>query len=384
MSATLSVATCVFIALQVYHYLAYPLVLAALAAFERRRPTHEMRTPTVSLVTAAYNEQDVIRDKVENSLALDYQQLEVIVVSDGSTDRTDAILDSYVSRGVRFARLPLRSGKAAALSLASELATGDVLVISDANAAVDRDAIRSLVRAFDDPRIGCVCGNLGVASSTAAASLSRSEGVYWRYEAFLRQGESRLGANVASTGALLGIRRCIFPPLPAGTINDDLYLVLHVLRGGYRSVFAPEARAWRKPSQSAADDAKRRRRIVDGRSEQLLRLGSWPWRSPAAVFTLFSHKFLRLLMPHLMLGALLANVALLLWPPVAPAMQATLAAQLLFYALAAAGYVADRNGWRWRIPALAFYLFAGHAAAFGTFWRRFRGRSTVLWERVAR
>ena len=88
------------------------------------------------------------------------------------------------------------------------------------------------------------------------------------------------------------------------------------------------------------------------------------------MFTLFSHKFLRLLMPQLMLGALLANVALLLWPPVASAMQATLAAQLLFYALAAAGYVADRNGWRWRIPALAFYLFAGHAAAFGTFWRR--------------
>ena len=213
MSAMLSAATCVFIALQVYHYLVYPLILAAVAAFERRRPPHAVRTPTVSLVTAAHNEQDVIRDKVENSLALDYPQLEIIFVSDGSTDRTDAILNSYVSHGVHFARLPLRSGKAAALSLASELATGDVLVVSDANAAVDRDAIKSLVRAFDDPRVGCVCGNLGVASLAAAASLGQSEGVYWRYEAFLRRGKAALGPTShrqarCSQSAAASSRRC--------------------------------------------------------------------------------------------------------------------------------------------------------------------------------
>lgn len=384
MSTVLSAATCVLLALQAYHYFAYPLVLTALAVFERRRPKHEVHPPTVSLVTAAYNEQDVIRDKVENILALDYPQLEVIVVSDGSTDRTDAIVNSYVSRGIRFARLPSRSGKAVALNLASELASGDVLVVSDANAVVDRGAIRALVRSFSDPRVGCVCGNLGVTSSAVTASLGQSESIYWRYEALLRRGESRVGANVASTGALFAIRRCIFPRLGAGTINDDLYLVLHTLRAGYRSVYEPEAYVWRRPSRSIADDAKRRSRIVDGRSQQLLRLRAWPWNSPAAVFTLFSHKFLRLLMPHFMLGAFVANIALLLWPPVSPAMQATLAVQVLFYALAALGYVAERNGWRWRIPALAFYVVAGHAAGFGTFWRRFRGRSTVLWERVAR
>src|SRR5690349_15597116 len=133
MRAILSAATCAFIALQVYHYFIYPIILSALATLASKRTPRDALTPTVSLLTAAYNERDVIKGKLENSLALDYPGLEIIVVSDGSTDGTDAAVESYAPRGVRLARLTARSGKAAALNLASGMASGEVLVISDAN-----------------------------------------------------------------------------------------------------------------------------------------------------------------------------------------------------------------------------------------------------------
>jgi biofilm PGA synthesis N-glycosyltransferase PgaC len=380
----LTFATCGFIGAQLYHYFGYPLFLLLVSGLLGSRVRSSEFVPAVTLVTAAYNEADIIARKLDNSLALHYPRLEVIVASDGSTDATLNIVKSYAARGVRALSLPVRSGKAAAINLAAGHAVGDLLIISDANAVLERDAVCKLVRAFADPKVGCVCGEIGVSSDAAAGLIARSEGIYWRYEAMIRRGESRLGANVGTTGALLAIRRSLFSAIPEGTINDDLFLALHVLRRGYASIFEPAAKAWRMPSQSRSDETRRRRRIVDGRLQQLWDPGSWPWRSPIAVFTLFSHKCLRLLLPYCMIGALVANSAAYLLPPVPLVLHLTFAGQLTFYALAAIGYWAEPVAQRLRLPALAYYIVAGNAAALGAPWRLARGRSTALWEKAAR
>jgi biofilm PGA synthesis N-glycosyltransferase PgaC len=380
----LTVATCGFIGVQLYHYICYPLLLLSISRLAGRRACRDDCTPTVTLVTAAHNEADIIARKLDNSLALDYPLLQIIVVSDGSTDDTGQIINNYAARGVRAILLPVRSGKAAAINRAADEAAGDVLVISDANAILERDAIRQLVRSFSDPRVGCVCGRIGTRGDAAAGSVGRSEGLYWRYENLVKLGESAIGANVGTTGALLAIRRSLFHVIPVGTINDDLYLALRVLRSGYASLFEPAAKAWRMPSRSHGDEARRRRRIVDGRLQQLWAPDSWPWRSPIAVFTLFSHKFIRLLLPYCMIGALVANSAAYLLPPLPIVLHLTFAGQLAFYALAAIGYCAEPLGRRWRLPALAYYVLAGNAAALAAPWRFARGRSTALWEKAAR
>ncbi len=374
--------------LMVYHYLGYPALLALLARLLPRPVRQRPVTPKVSLIIAAYNEEKVIKEKIANSLALDYPDLEIIVVSDGSSDATAGIVRGYAAAGVVGLHRPQRRGKSAAVNRGAERATGDILVFSDANAFYFPDVIRKLIRNFADPDVGCVSGSKTVRppadSQRPESTVGRSEGIYWRYESFIKKKETMVASVTGVVGEMLALRQELFRPIPDKIINDDAFLCWHILRRGFRVVYEPEARCWETASSSGREDMVRRQRITAGRYQLLFRVGWWPWNNPGALFLLISHKFLRLLLPFLMIIALAANLLLLSFPAMPAMLLFLLAGQLAFYGLALLGLLLDRRGIRWRLPGLAYYILIGNLASLAGLFLFLSGRQSVLWQKAGR
>lgn len=377
---------CLFLlgaALACYTYAGYPLLLG-LATLGRRPLRHPAtHRPRVSVVVAAYDEEAVLARKLENTLALRYpaERLQIVVAADGSSDRTAAIARSFASRGVVTSHRSERRGKAAAIGNAVALADGEVLVFSDANNAYAPDALEALLAPFADPTVGAVSGAKRILEE--GDDLGASEGLYWRYESWIKERESRLGSTVAVAGEILAVRRDAFRPPPVGTINDDLWIALDLLARGYRILYAPGARSWERVSPTLGEEAERRSRIVAGRFQALALLGRrLPWRRPGLVWRLVSHKFLRPLVPFMLLAMLLGNA---LWLTGGSAAARTAAAgQLALLALAALGPTGVLPGPMGRVAFLAAFLLRSNLAAVAGLVRFARGRPNALWRKARR
>jgi cellulose synthase/poly-beta-1,6-N-acetylglucosamine synthase-like glycosyltransferase len=293
-----------------YTHLGYPLALYALVS-RRRKPTLSPSTwdepPRVSLIVAAYDEEEVIRAKVANALALDYprDRLELIVASDGSADATveraraagaDLVLD-----------LP-RRGKVAAQNAAAERATGDVLAFSDANSAWSADALRHLIEPFADPTVGYVCGQVRFLDSEG----DNVEGSYWRYEMALRELESALAGVTAGNGAIYGVRRDAYIPLPPAG-SHDLSFPFLLAKRGRRSLYVPWAGAEEKMAPTLEGELARKRRMMVGVWDIVVGEGMFRPRGypPLYAFEIVSHRLLRYATPFLHALTLATNVALL-------------------------------------------------------------------------
>jgi cellulose synthase/poly-beta-1,6-N-acetylglucosamine synthase-like glycosyltransferase len=378
-----------------YAYAGYPLVLAAVARPSRRPAPPAPATPTATLLIAAYNEQDVIARKLENALALDYprERLQVLVAADGSDDRTAAIVREFADRGVELSHSPPRRGKMAAIERAMARVRGEVVVLSDANNLFAPDALRELVAPFADPTVSAVTGAKLIAAGDGP--LGDTEGLYWRYESFIKERETWLGSAAAVAGEILAIRRERFEPVPAGVINEDTYLAVRLIARGGRVVYTPLARSYERVAPSAADERARRARIFAGRWQQLARAREGlPWRRPAALWAIASHQYARTLSGPALAVALAANVLAVvrvdatarpviarLAPPAGPVL---LAGQAAFYAAAVVGRRFDPPppvGTLVYVPA--FLVDAGIASLVG-FARFVTSSQTPMWERVAR
>src|SRR5438270_9141608 len=303
-------------------YVIYPLLLVALDAIaqargawayfggnERRRPPAQIGLPSVSVLIAAFNEQDCIANRIENLLAQDYpaDKLEILVGSDASTDETDAIVQRYAARGVKLSRAE-RCGKAGVLSRLVALAKGDVLVMTDANTDFERDAIRHLVQPLRDAEVGLVCGRLRL-HSPAGAPLA--EGAYWKLESLLKLYESRRGCVMGANGGIYAVRKQLFAPLPAGTVVDDFVAALRVLEAGFEVRYAPEAVAHEEAAPDHSGEDRRPVRIAAGRFRRRSQYRDlMSPRHGFTAFALWSHKILRWFVPHAMVVALLANLFL--------------------------------------------------------------------------
>lgn len=378
-------AVLILIGLIAYHYVGYPFLVNAFAILFPRPPRKADITPPVSIVVAAHNEAAILAEKIEATLALDYPTFEVIVSSDGSTDDTVAIAGRYADRSVQVIDVANRSGKGAALNRAVKRCKNEIVVISDANAFPAPDALRKLVRSFNDSSVGCVSGRVAPQDSgDCAKGVAAGEGAYWRYEGFIKSAESTLRSATGVVGSLLAIRRDLYEPVPKGVINDDSHLMLAVMRRGMRAIYEPEARCWRRSSRTAADEITRRKRLTVGRYQHLARLGSWPWKSPLTVFMLVSHKYLRLLMPFVMLLALMLNIAVVVGGHPAPLLNVALVAQAAFYALAATAPLLAAFGRRVRLVSMAYFLVAGNVAMAWGLVSYLAGRQTTHWSPVGR
>ena len=289
-----------------YVYFGYPILVAMLA---RLRPTpqdYPVQTPPVSLVISAFNEQSVIEAKLRNSFAIDYPRelLEIIVVTDGSDDGTAALAERVCAErpGARVLHDPERNGKAAAMLRGADTAGADILVFSDANNMYEPDTISQIVAPFADPRVGAATGAKRIAAGDH--EVGGGERAYLRYESFIKKQESRLGCCTAVIGELIAVRRGLMPVFPPGLVNDDFFLAMHVAREGYQVVYVPAALSLETPAESLQADAVRRRRMSAGRWQAL----AWwritvPTRRPLVVWQVVSHKYLRLLLPLLLLSS---------------------------------------------------------------------------------
>ena len=217
-----------------YAYFGYPVLLAILSLFSQRKhesPDVPNHYPEVTLLIAAYNEEDVIEEKVKNSLALGYPQdkLHIVVVSDGSTDRTDEIVKKYEDRGVELFRTE-RLGKTVARNRAVENAKGELIVLTDANAFFRQDALKKLVKHFQDPGVGVVCGALVLKRADG------SENLYWRYEKLIKRLENKFHSIIGANGSIYAMRRELYDPLPP-EVDDDFVEPLIVYMKGKKAVY---------------------------------------------------------------------------------------------------------------------------------------------------
>lgn len=370
-------------ALVLYTYLLYPLLLWVLTWRRREPEAAEMQEwPSVSFVLAAYNEAAVIGAKIENTLDLEYpaDRFEFIVVSDGSTDGTDKIVATYADRGVQAYRMPENSGKTLAQNSGCRLAKGDILVFSDANSMYESRALQQLIKPFADPKVGCVCGELRYANPQHAGA-GKGEGLYWRYERFLKRRESLLSSALGANGSIYGLRRGLFVELDADIISDFI-MPIRVWRSGFRVAYQPAAVAMETAGNSFQAEFRRRRRIV---SRSLH--GLWtqrgvlnPLSNGLFAFQMWSHKVLRWLVPLLLIAVFIASVAL----ADAPFYRLLLGLQLAFYLLALTGLLFQQRLGRVALLYVPAYFCAINLGALLGLWDFLVGNRHQVWQPIER
>jgi cellulose synthase/poly-beta-1,6-N-acetylglucosamine synthase-like glycosyltransferase len=329
------------------------------------------------MIIPAHNEERHLPAKLANLAALEYpkDRLEILFVSDGSTDATNEILGRAAAAGdITLLALPARGGKASALNQAVARARQDILVFSDAATLFARDAVSKLVRHFADPRVGVVCGALQFQASTESR---QTEGLYWRYESLLRLMESRIGVTLTASGAIYALRRACFVPLSADTLVEDLVVPMTARRLGFRVLYDPEARGTDFAASTVAGEFSRRVRIATGSFRALGGLLRGPL-DPVTAFAFVSHKLLRWTLPFLLIGMLVTSAALL----ESPLYRALFVLQVLFYGWGLAGYLFRPRIQGIRFALVAYYLLAMHLAFLVGFVRYLSGRREIEWRQV--
>jgi len=358
-----------------YIYFGYPLLLWLLSKVVAKPVRPAEILPSVSVLLSAFNEEKVLVQKVENLLSLDYpkDRLEILVGSDGSTDRTIEILKWYQGHGVQLHVEETRGGKPRMLNLLAKEAKGDILVLTDARQRIDRQAVRELVKNFNDPTVGCVSGELIFRSHRG--SVGEGVGRYWSYEKFIRQKESDLDSVIGATGALYAVRRLLYTPVPEETVLDDVYLPMKVVAQGFRTLFEPKALVFDDASQTPRQEYDRKVRTLAGNYQSFVQLAGMlnPLKSRVA-FQFISHKLLRILAPFFLLTLFVATLPL----REEPFYHLFLMGQLLFYGLALLGAVVP--GRIRRLVSTPYVFCLLNVSALVGLYRYLTGRQQVTWK----
>ena len=362
-----------------YTYAGYVLLVYVASRVWVRRVVTADQTPSVSLIIAAYNEEQSIASKIENSLALDYprNRLEVIVASDCSTDRTDAITRGYLDRGVLLHRRPERLGKSVAQNRAVKTSSGEILIFTDATTICRPDMARRIVRSFADPEVGCVAGQLVYVDSLNTATGKGCQS-YWSYEKLLRECESRLGSLIGVSGCLYAVRRSCYSQI-AIDMSSDFAIALEMHLQGLRTVYEPEAVAIEDTNTRGVDELRMRVRVIEQTMSALNRYRTVlnPLSHGLFSIQMISHKVLRYSVPLFLLIALVSNVLL---SGTAVVYQVTIAAQIIFYLAALIGWFAERNGVKLGRAGIPYYFALANLASVLAFVKFIQGKAHVLWE----
>jgi len=360
-------------------YLGYPLFIRQLARWRPRPHKQAPIQPTITLIVPGLNEEAVIAEKIENLLALDYPTAlrEIIVIADGSTDRTVAIAQAYAEQGIKLLFQPERRGKIAAMNRAAPEAQGEILIFSDANTFMEPGSVRTLVRNFADPQVACVSGEKRI--RPAAQVQAQGESAYWRYESALKQADSLVSTAIGALGEFFAIRRTLYRPLEEDSIIEDFVLSMRLVMEGWRVVYEPGAVTWEDATPSLRGEWTRRARNAAGGFQAIGRLrGLLSPRYGLIAFQYVSHKVLRWLAPLFMLTALGTAAALSSWP----FYRLCFWLQLGFYTFAGLGGLLEAIGVRSKWLRLPFYFCFTNASALGGLIRYLQRKQTVLWAKV--
>ncbi len=391
---TLAIVFWAGIFLVFYTYLGYGILLYGMVRIKewlRPRPRVELpdELPEITLFIAAYNERDIVAEKMENCLALDYpaDKLRILWVTDGTDDDTNELLKAYPRAEVLFD--PERRGKAAAFNRGMPYVTTACVIFTDANTMLNREAIREIVRCFENPQVGCVAGEKRVRQENEQAAAS-TEGIYWKYESKLKEWDWRLYSAVGAAGELFALRTELFETMPADTLLDDFILSMRIATGGHRIAYCKEAYALEGASADMKEEGKRKVRIAAGGLQAIHRLGAGlfnPFKYGILSFQYVSHRVLRWSVTPVVLFLLLPlNVALALWGEPRALYVTLLALQVIFYGCGLWGYALSMRKIRNKLLFIPYYfLFMNLNVLRGIgYLRRRRHNRTGAWEKARR
>lgn len=366
-----------------YCYIGYPLLLGIWNSVIRSRPVTAGASdelPFVSLIIAAYKEESIILQRVQNALFMDYpaDRMEILIGCDGNEDSTGDLVRTVDDPRVRLLQFPQRRGKPSVLNDCVAEARGEIIAFSDANTFWNRDALKRLVRHFADKRVGGVCGQLLLIDPDSGENV---DGLYWRYENFLKRCEGRLGALLGVNGAIYALRRDQWEPIPANAIVDDFLIGMRVHLHRKQLIFDESAIANEESAPTLQAEFHRRARIGAGGFQSLCWL--LPLLNPLrgrVAFAFWSHKVMRWFCPLLMLAAFVSNAFLLS----TLAYQWLFIGQCLFYLGAVASRSLPGNGFGMRLARLAAMFLSMNLALAVGFWRWLSNRQSGAWKRTAR
>jgi len=369
-----------------YAYLGYGIFLYLLLKIRgdyKQEEAPEGYCPAISMVVPCFNEEGYILEKVANSKALDYpkDKLQLIFISDGSSDSTAELLSK--EEGILHLHEDQRAGKAAAMNRAMAHVTGEIVVFCDANTDLNPEAIALLSRHYADPKVGGVTGEKRIQAKEEAGASEAGEGLYWKYESFLKKADSRLYTVVGAAGELMSYRTALYEPLEPDTLLDDFMQSMRIVLKGYRIVYEPKAMATETASANVKEELKRKIRICAGGWQSMLRLGPAfnPFRNLKVAFAFISHRVLRWSLAAFALPIIFLLNILLLGTPL---WNTLLIGQVLFYAAALVGWYYENKGIRWKALYVPYYFFIMNLAVFLGLKRFLKGEQSALWERAKR
>ena len=372
-------------ALLLHTYALYPLSLPILQGFfGRRRRSETPRRHKVSLILAAYNEEKVIEEKIRNCFELEFprEDLEIIIGSDGSEDRTEAIVAKYAPE-IKLFSFKQRSGKSAVLNQLVSRAEGDIVVFCDANTMLLKNALRKLLAPFDNPDVGCVCGRL-ILHDAGRSALGIGESIYWNLESEIKKLEGHLGIVIGANGGIYAIRKDLFASIPTDRkVMDDFFTTTRVLIAGKDAVYEPQAIGSEETSLDTYGEFHRKLRISQANFNLLHRYLPLlnPLR-PMVAYGFFSHKLLRWFAPLVLLFILAANISL---ATTSAFYAGLLGLQVFFYVCAALGYLGNGRTRRYKFLLIPFYFVSMNAALLiGLFKSLFTRKDTGTWNRIER
>lgn len=377
-----------------YTYIGYGILLYIIIRLKRLFKGKPLKAvlplveelPTMTLMICAYNEEDVVEEKMANTLALDYprDKFRIMWVTDGSNDRTNELLQAYPEVDIVFS--PERRGKTAALKHGlSELKTRYV-AFTDANTMINRDALREIARLFMDPTVGCISGEKRVAARKAGEMAAEGEGLYWRYESTLKKWDSELYSAMGAAGELYAIDPTLVREVPDEALLDDFMMSMYIVQAGRRIAYTPDAYALEYGSANIFEESKRKRRIAAGGLQSIWWLRSMlnPFHQPLVAFQYISHRVLRWSVTPVALIILLIVNALLVYFKAGAFYTVILVLQLLFYLMALAGWWLDRRGHKNKLLYTAYYFVFMNINVFrGMAYLRTHGKSGA-WEKARR
>lgn len=370
------------ILLVLYTYFGYFVAVLLLGKILRKKVLKDAIEPEVTMLIAAYNEEAGIGQKIEDTLKLDYpsEKLKIIVVSDGSTDKTDEIVKSYEQFGVELFRVEGRVGKTEARNIAMASVPGEIIIFSDATTTYREDILRKMVRNFADPKVGMVTGHL-IYRDSANTQMGTGQKLYWKYESMIKKAQTSMGTLTGSVGCVTAFRRDLYTPLPSNIIEDFTEPLMFVMKG-YRVVFEEEALCFEDTTKKVANEWNMRVRVIRGGMTGMLYAKKIlnPIAYPIPFFQLLSHKILRWLIPVFIILLFLGTSFLVWSEPDNVFGVALLSLQMLFYSIALFAYTLERNGIHSRLAAIPLYFLILNAASLVALVKTITSNLEATWE----
>lgn len=376
-------ATVFFISLALlfYTYIGYPLLVYLISVIFPKKVKSGEFSPKVTILITAYNEELSIAQKLENTLEIDYpkEKLEILVASDGSTDRTDDIVKSFAERGVRLFRQEGRVGKTITQNNAVAEATGEIILFSDATTNYQANVLREILPNFADETVGCVAGKL-VYVDDSQSNVGKGAKSYWNYETFLKQSESDACSLIGASGCLYAVRKSAYQPMYAEACSDFLICTV-VYRQGLRSIYEPNAVCFEVTNQKTDKEMKMRTRVILQTFTDLWRNREMlnPFKSGFYAVELVSHKVLRYAVPFFLVTALISSAILAYsnW-----FYEVLFLTQIAFYLVALLGWILERTVGKIGVFAIPHYFVLANLASVLGFYKFLRGERFASWEPI--